>query len=172
MMNDDAAHRKIAELERRLAMLERHAGEQPVRPFVAPAGMTNPGTDTFRGIWGRINSSTRVGANWRWTYNITEMEPIIDSTGYLSTGWQVKTDGFTGTAYNFMELDNKQTGILGIGITVAELRDDPDNQCPFDLLPLPNTWIFPFWRVPRPRTGLSDFIEYWTNTPNGVQRDD
>ena len=168
-MNDTGGiiARRLEALERRTDRLQAHLGQLPVRPFVAPFSPTDPTpTDLWRGLWGRIDGATRVGSNWRWIYAITEMEPATDSTGYLSTGWQVKTDGFVGNAYNFMELDNSDDGTLGVGITVTEL-EDPD--CPFVLLPLPTGWIFPFQRVPRPTAGGSNVIEYWTTITNGMK---
>lgn len=70
--------------------------------------------ETFDAI---VLSSTRDGANWRWSYEFAEV--LCEEDGY--DAWATKTNGRTGTAYNRVEDINGTSGLLGNGVNLANL---------------------------------------------------
>jgi hypothetical protein len=82
------------------------------RAIAAPSA----GDGTF---YARISASTQDGTNLRWKYSWVEL--TLTTGGY--GGWTDKTNGRSGTsnAYNLSEDINGTSGMLGNGVTVANL---------------------------------------------------
>lgn len=61
------------------------------------------------GVWMKITAATIDGSNRRWSYTVSQVEWTSGFT------WTTVSNGFTGTAYNSIEVPNGATGSFGNG---------------------------------------------------------
>jgi len=112
-------------------------------------------------IFARITDATEdVEGSNRWVYDFEEV--CKTSPGY--DGWSARTEGRTGTAFNFREnINSDLAGIQGNGIdTGGPLWLNVD----FEIQPVPVGTIVVLYAV-----RLVDSIEWWFGYENAVDGD-
>ena len=108
-------------------------------------------------VWGKITGAARDGSNWRWTYQFAE---AYKAGKGLAAGWATTPGGATGEAYNGAEAANGATGLLGNGVTTANLDGTAIQPQPVPAgVVVRLTWT-PF--------GLAGEGEWWFTTMNGL----
>lgn len=108
-----------------------------------------------RSFWAKITANSTDGTN-RWSYTFAEV--YQSAAGY--DHWDTVADGLTGTARNTLENMNGASGMLGNGVTVANLiAGDAD----FALSPCPINAVVRVFRVDAAGTDT-----YWFTYANGV----
>lgn len=97
-----------------------------------------------------VNTSTRDGTNWRWTYTASQVS--LTGTSPFTGSWVGVTGGFTGTCYNLNETNNTSSP-LGNGVATGDFTGTITPQ------PVPNgTRVFL-----QPVNGV-----YFFEIPNGL----
>ena len=108
----------------------------------------------------RTANAVRVSGTpqpWRWTYAFYEVEKTLPGYG----GWTDKVGGRTGVAYNLIEDQNADTGILGNGVDVSNLDTA---EATFAPQPIPLNTRIEVYAV----TLADGTVEYWTMYESGV----
>lgn len=133
------------------AAVKRVEGEIPSK--ATPLGGD---TDT-REMIVRISGSSSLGGN-KWTYSFVQV--VKTAAGY--GGWTDRSGGITGTntLYNLIEDQNAGSGVLGNGITVANLAG-------LTVKPIPTGTRVRIFPVRFDVSGTST-REWWTSYENGV----
>lgn len=101
----------------------------------------------------KITSSAQDGSNLRWTYTAR----VQTQSGSGWSGWS-DLDGTDVTAYNGIEAPNGSSGLLGCGITVANIPSG------FALQPISAGAIVPAEAI----LNSSGAVEYWFSATNQV----
>lgn len=109
-----------------------------------------------------IGTPTQVGAGkFRWSYQFTEV--YKNSTAYGSSKLVAPAaNPIGGDAGNMYEIDNSDTGMTGIGITVEDLA-----ACGQEVIPVSKPWVF-MHEIKIYKTDGTMVTEYWFNEPNPV----
>ena len=95
---------------------------------------------TFPVFFGRVVSSSQVAPN-QWTYQVEQITK--GDAGYAATE-PYPGGGYTGTAYNMLELGNTASGLQGNGVNTEDLPEG------FSLGPIPSgQWPHPvfLWAI-------------------------
>lgn len=124
------------------------------------------------GFTARVTSSTRATGTpqpWRWEYQIAEV--VKTAAGY--GGWNDKTGGVTGTAFNRIEDQNADSGVIGSGTDTADLEGTIEPQpVPYgtrvqiDVVPLTDAA-----GVPQLDGSGNRVTEYWFSYETGLTGD-
>jgi len=85
-----------------------------------PAGRrVEEGRRVNHGFWARITSSSSISDN-RWSYGFAASRYLSEGTFEDIPG---ESGGFTGIAYNSVEVNNDDSGVQGNGVSVANLAE-------------------------------------------------
>lgn len=105
----------------------------------------------------RIINSDSYGLN-AWMYQVQEVQPV-----YENSGPQFRFCDITGQGVNLLEIDNLDTGMLGMGVDITNEQNIGETVAVNHINPAPNGVVVAAHRITRFDTGVPYYIFQFNN---------